>query len=150
VMNHGMSRFDPTAGSPNAAAPGKRMVHNMAPAVIVGRDGRAFGAVGLPGGPKIVTVTAQLVVSLVDFGASPTTAVMAGRVHAEADEPVAVSSVVPDTVVEELQALGHTVRRGQDVGGPPNEIGGMANALVIGPDGTTAASQAGPDAAVVI
>jgi len=63
---------------------------------------------------------------------------------------VAVSSVVPDTVVDELQALGHTVRRGQDVGGPPNEIGGMANALVIGPDGTTAASQAGPDAAVVI
>jgi gamma-glutamyltranspeptidase/glutathione hydrolase len=150
VMNHGMSRFDPTANSPNAAAPGKRMVHNMAPAVIVGRDGRAFGAVGLPGGPKIVTVTAQLVVSLIDFAAPPATAVTAGRVHAEADEPVAVSSAVSDQVIEELRALGHTVRRGQNVGGPPNEIGGMANALVIRPDGVTAASQAGPDAAVEV
>jgi gamma-glutamyltranspeptidase/glutathione hydrolase len=148
VMNHGMSRFDPNAGSPNAAAPGKRMLHNMAPTVIVGRDGPAFAAVGLPGGPKIVTVTAQLVVSLIDFAASPARAATAGRVHAEADEPVAVSSAVPDDVIDELRALGHTVRRGQDVGGPPNEIGGMANALVIGATGASAASQAGPDTAV--
>jgi gamma-glutamyltranspeptidase/glutathione hydrolase len=150
VMNHGMSRFDPNPDSPNAAAPGKRMVHNMAPTVIVGRDGRAFGAVGLPGGPKIVTVTAQLVVNLIDFAASPATAVTAGRVHAEADEPVAVSSAVPEAVIEELRACGHTVRRGQDVGGPPDEIGGMANALLIGPGGVAAASQAGPDAAVEV
>lgn len=149
VMNHGMSRFDPAAGSPNAAAPGKRMVHNMAPTVIVGRNGRAFAAVGLPGGPKIVTVTAQLVVGLIDFNASPATAVTAGRVHAESDEPISVSSAVSDAVIDDLRALGHTVRRGQDLGGPPDEIGGMANALVIGPDGVAAASQAGPDAAAV-
>ena len=54
-------------------------------------------------------------------------------VAAEADEPIAVSSAVSDAVIEELRALGHTVRRGQDVGGPPNEIGGTANALVIDP-----------------
>jgi gamma-glutamyltranspeptidase/glutathione hydrolase len=149
VMNHGMSRFDPAANSPNAAAPGKRMVHNMAPMVLL-RDGRPFGAVGLPGGPKIVTVTAQMVVSLIDFAATPAAAVTAGRVHAEADEPIAVSSAVSDAVIDELQALGHTVRRGQIVGGPPNEIGGMANALVIGADGVRAASQAGEEAAVEI
>ena len=62
VMGHGMSRFDPAADSPNAAAAGKRMVHNMAPTVLLGRMGGHSAAVGLPGGPKIVTVTAQLVV----------------------------------------------------------------------------------------
>ncbi len=152
VLGHGMSRFDRTAGSPNAPAAGKRMAHNMAPTVLLGPTGRPFAAVGLPGATKIVTVTAQLVVSLVDFRAAPRAAVQAGRVHAEADEPVAVSAAVPDAVVEELRTLGHTIRRGQDVGGPPDEIGGLANALVIDPDTgeVSAASQAGEAAAVTV
>jgi gamma-glutamyltranspeptidase/glutathione hydrolase len=150
VMNHGMSRFDLTPGSPNAPAAGKRMFHNMAPTVVLGGDGRAVAAVGLPGGPKIVTVTAQLVASLLDFGATPEIAVTAGRIHAEADEPVAVSAAVSDEVIEQLRAIGHTVRRGQTVGGPPNEIGGMANALVIDPKtgSAAAASHAGEGAAL--
>jgi gamma-glutamyltranspeptidase/glutathione hydrolase len=157
VLGHGMSRFDLAEGSPNAPAAGKRMFHNMAPTVLLGRAGlrqrpEACAAVGLPGGPKIVTVTAQLVASLVDFRASPAAAVTAGRVHAEADEPIAVSSAVSDAVIEVLRALGHTVRRGQDVGGPPTEIGGTANALVIDPatGAASAASQAGEDAAVTV
>jgi gamma-glutamyltranspeptidase / glutathione hydrolase len=152
VMGHGMSRFDLTPNSPNTPAAGKRMSHNMAPAVLLGQDRRACAAVGLPGGTKIVTVTAQLVVSLLDFQAVPAVAVHAGRIHAEAGEPVSVSSAVPDSVVEELQTLGHTVRRGQDVGGPPGEIGGPANALLIDPNTgeVSAASQAGEDAAVTV
>jgi gamma-glutamyltranspeptidase/glutathione hydrolase len=152
VMNHGMSRFDLAPGSPNAAAAGKRMFHNMAPTILLGRDGKAFGAVGLAGGPKIVTVTAQIVASLVDFAAAPAAAVTAGRIHCEADEPVAVSSAVPESVIEEMRALGHTVRRGQDVGGPPAEIGGVANALVIDPKtgAVSAASKAGKEAALTV
>jgi gamma-glutamyltranspeptidase/glutathione hydrolase len=151
VMNHGMSRFDLTPGSPNAPAAGKRMYHNMAPTIVLGSDGRAVAAVGMPGGPKIVTVTAQLVASLLDFAATPATAAAAGRIHAEADEPVAVSSAVSDDIIAELLAFGHTVRRGQDVGGPPNEIGGVANALVIDPNTgvASAASQAGEGAALM-
>jgi gamma-glutamyltranspeptidase/glutathione hydrolase len=150
VMNHGMSRFDLTPGSANAPAPGKRMMHNMAPTIILNADGEPFAAVGLPGGPKIVTVTAQLVSSLVDFGMPPAEAVQAGRIHAETDGPLAVSAAVPDEVIDELKSLGHSVRRGQDVGGPPTEIGGVANALLIDPKTgvVSAASQAGSDAAV--
>jgi gamma-glutamyltranspeptidase / glutathione hydrolase len=152
LMNHGMSRFDLTPGSPNAPAPGKRMFHNMAPAIVVSPNGKPRAAVGLPGGPKIVTVTAQLVASLVDFGATPAQAVSAGRIHAEADGPLAVSAAVSDAVVAELRALGHTVRRGQDVGGPPQEIGGPANALVIDAEtgAVSAASQSGDAAAVAL
>jgi gamma-glutamyltranspeptidase/glutathione hydrolase len=152
VMGHGMSRFDLTEGSPNAPAAGKRMLHNMAPMVLLGHDGQVRGAVGLPGGRKIVTVTAQLVVNLLDFGLAPAAAIRAPRVHVEDDEPVAVSSAVPEAVVEQLRALGHTVRRGQDMGGPPGEIGGVANALWIDPaTGEIAvASHAGEAAAMTI
>jgi gamma-glutamyltranspeptidase/glutathione hydrolase len=149
VMGHGMSRFDLVAGSPNAPAAGKRMFHNMAPVVLAEPSGTARGAVGLPGGRKIVTVTAQLVVNLLDFQCTPAAAVAAARVHVEAGEPVAVSSAVPDAVVERLRGLGHTIRRGQDAGGPPGEIGGVANALWIDPatEEISVASQAGDRAA---
>jgi gamma-glutamyltranspeptidase/glutathione hydrolase len=151
VMGHGMSRFDLAEVGPNAPAAGKRMLHNMAPTVILGQDGRARGAVGLPGGRKIVTVTAQLVVSLLDFGVTPAMAISAGRVHIEANEPVAVSASVPTMVIDELTALGHTVRRGQDTGGPPDEIGGTGNALWIDPDSreVAVASQANGAAVTV-
>ncbi len=152
VMGHGMSRFDLAPGSPNAPAPGKRMFHNMAPVILLAADGSPRAAVGLPGGPKIVTVTAQLVVSLVDFQTPPAVAVAAPRIHIETDEPIAVSATVPEDVVDQLRAMGHTVNRGQTVGGLPDEIGGKANAIVIDPSKQTilAASQAGEQAAATI
>ena len=132
--------------------PGKRMFHNMAPMILLGPDGQAYAAVGLPGGPKIVTVTAQLVVNLVDFKAPPAVAVSAPRVHIEADEPIAVSATLPEPVIDQLRSLGHTVTRGQTVGGLPDEIGGKANAIVIDPTShdMLTASQAGEAAAVTI
>lgn len=151
LLGHGMSRFDLGEGSPNAPAPGKRMCHNMAPTVVLRPDGKPFAALGLPGGTKIVTVTPQLVVSLVDFGAVPQEAVHAGRIHAEPNGAVAVSAAVPEAVVQELRARGHVVRRGQDVGGPPSEIGGPANVVSMTDTGeVAAASQAGADAASVV
>jgi hypothetical protein len=65
---------------------------------------------------------------------------------------VAVSSAVPESVVARLRALGHTVVRGQEAGGPPGEIGGVANALAIDPaTGEVAvASQAGAAAALIV
>jgi len=152
VMGHGMSRFDLSEGSPNAPAPGKRMFHNMAPMIVLTPSGKPYAAVGLPGGPKIVTVTAQLIVNLIDFRVPPATAVTAPRIHVEADEPIAASAAVPDHVIDQLRALGHTVSRGQTVGGLPDEIGGKANAIVI--DTATqvvaAASGAGESAAFPI
>src|SRR5262249_24275568 len=110
VMGHGMSRFDRLEGSPNAPAVGKRMLHTMASVVVRGPSGRPGAAVGMRGGRKIITVTAQLVVSLLDFGAGPETALWAGRVHIEEDELLAVSLSVPDAVVERLMALGYTIQ----------------------------------------
>lgn len=130
VLGNGMWRFDFKKGSPNAAAPGKRMQHNMAPVIIM-RDGQCTAAIGLPGGPKIVNVTAQIAVNLIDFNMDAPAAVAAPRIHSEGDDPIAVSSAVSDSTFEELKQMGHTVRRGQDWGGPPMEIAGIATVVAM-------------------
>jgi gamma-glutamyltranspeptidase/glutathione hydrolase len=141
VLGHGMSRFtfpkeDPR--SPNAPEPGKRMLHNMCPMVIV-KDARPRAAIGVPGGPKIVNVTAQLAASVIDFGASASEAVFAPRVHTEGGEPLLLSGATPAEVAGELELMGHQVSRGQTVGG-------AANVALVAPDGkgVTAACSAGP------
>jgi gamma-glutamyltranspeptidase/glutathione hydrolase len=117
VLNHGMSRFDYLPGHPNSPAAGKRMQHNMAPMIAL-RGGRPAFAYGLPGGPKIVSVTAQLAIDTILFGAHPQTAVERPRLHTQGGEPLLVSAHMPDDVVSELEQMGHTVRREADMGGP--------------------------------
>ena len=121
VLNHGMSRFDYSPGHPNAPAPGKRMQHNMAPMIAL-RDGRPAFAYGLPGGPKIVSVTAQLALDTIAFGATPAAAITAPRMHTDGSEPLLVSQDMPADVVAELEKLGHSVRREADMGGPVNVL----------------------------
>jgi gamma-glutamyltranspeptidase/glutathione hydrolase len=121
VLNHGMSRFDYTPGHPNSPAPGKRMQHNMAPLVAL-RDGRPAFAVGLPGGPKIVSVTAQIVLGLLAFGATPAAAITAPRIHTDGNEPLLISNDMEQSIAADLQARGHTIRREPDMGGPVNVL----------------------------
>ncbi len=152
VMNHGMSRFDyDQPNHPNLPRPGKRMQHNMSPMIIL-KDGGPRYACGLPGGTKIITVTAQLIVNFLDFHTTPKETIFAPRMHTEGDEAIGVSSAVADSVIAELRKLGHPVERGQYVGGPPGEIAGNANALAIDPQTgkPTIASQVSDDAAIVI
>jgi gamma-glutamyltranspeptidase/glutathione hydrolase len=121
IMNHGMSRFDYVPGHPNAPAPGKRMQHNMSPTIVL-HNGEPNLAFGLPGGPKIVSVTAQIALDLIAFGAPPAAAIDAPRLHTDGDEPIAVSQHMPDSVIAELEKYGHTIRREDDLGGPVNVL----------------------------
>jgi gamma-glutamyltranspeptidase/glutathione hydrolase len=121
VLNHGMSRFDYSPGHPNAPAPGKRMLHNMAPMIAL-RDDRPAFAFGMPGGPKIVSVTAQLALNAIAFGANPAASIAAPRVHTDGCEPLLVSPHMPPSVVAELENLGHSIRHEEDMGGPVNVL----------------------------
>jgi gamma-glutamyltranspeptidase / glutathione hydrolase len=149
VMGHGMSRFDFSRDHPNRPQPGKRPHHNMSPTIAL-KDGKPFAAVGLPGGTKIVTVTAQLLINLIDFHCSAQQTVLAPRIHAEGGNNVAVSGSLAPGIRRELEAIGHQVSVGQSIGGPPNEVAGPANAVVIDAKGhVTAASSAAADAALL-
>ena len=121
VLNHGMSRFDYSPGHPNAPAAGKRMQHNMAPMIVLVSDRPAF-AFGMPGGQKIVSVTAQLALDAIAFGATPAASIAAPRLHTDGAEPLLVSMHTPDAIVAELETLGHTIRREEDMGGPVNVL----------------------------
>ncbi|MEO6435320.1 MAG: gamma-glutamyltransferase [Tepidisphaeraceae bacterium] len=150
LMGQGMSRFDFVPGHPNRPAPGKRMHHNMSPTIAT-KQGRPFAAVGLPGGPKIITVTAQLLAGLIDFAATARQAIDAPRVHTDCGEPIGISAWADDAIIARLESLGHTLERGQSIGGPPGDIAGAANVVRVDPTGPLdAASGAAPDASAIL
>jgi gamma-glutamyltranspeptidase/glutathione hydrolase len=135
-----MSRFSATQGDPNFPAPGKRPQHNMSPLVVL-KDGKPYAGLGLPGGRMIVTVTAQLAVSLIDFGASPQEIVTQPRTHTEGEQPIQLTANMPKQVVEELRRKGHKVV-------VKDSLGAGANAIVIDGNEIGAAATQGPSGAL--
>jgi len=95
---------------PNLAAPGKRMLSNMTPTILV-RDKRAALVVGAAGGRKIPGTVLQIVLGVVDFDMNVQEAIDAPRISHQwlpdliLHEPFGLSS---DTA-EALRALGHRV-----------------------------------------
>jgi gamma-glutamyltranspeptidase/glutathione hydrolase len=95
---------------PNLAAPGKRMLSNMTPTILV-KDKRAALVVGAAGGRKIPGTVLQIVLGVVDFDMNVQEAVDAPRINHQwlpdviLHEPFGLSS---DTA-EALRALGHKV-----------------------------------------
>ena len=76
----------------------------------------------MPGGTKIVNVTARSALGFLDFDLPPEEAIRAPRVHTEGADPIIVTSSIDKEVVAELEAMGHQVRREQTIGGPANAI----------------------------
>jgi gamma-glutamyltranspeptidase len=69
-----------------------------------------------------VSVTAQLALNTIAFGATPAEAITAPRVHTDGGEPLLVSWDMAVNVVADLEKLGHSVRREEDMGGPVNVL----------------------------
>jgi gamma-glutamyltranspeptidase/glutathione hydrolase len=65
---------------PNLAAPGKRMLSNMAPTILVS-NGRPVLVVGSPGGRRIPSAVLQTIVNVVSFRMNVQEAIDAPRVH---------------------------------------------------------------------
>lgn len=95
-------------GESNAIAPGKRPLSSMSP-TIVSRDGKPVLVLGTPGGSRIITVTALVLLNLIDYGMTVQEAVDAPRFHQQWQpeatnlEPFALS---PDTR-QILLGMGH-------------------------------------------
>lgn len=143
MLGHGMSRFSVTPGDPNYPAPRKRPQHNMSPLVVL-KSGKPYAALGLPGGRFIVTVTAQLAISLLDFQAAAKQIVTAPRIHTEGAEPILVTQSLSKEAVADLR------QRGRQVEVKPS-LGSAANAIVIDSQtgGVQAAASQGPAGVLV-
>ncbi|WP_227724129.1 gamma-glutamyltransferase [Yersinia proxima] len=67
-------------GSTNSIAPGKRPLSSMSPTLVT-KDGKTFMVLGSPGGSRIITITLQTALNVIDHGMAPQEAVDAPRIH---------------------------------------------------------------------
>ncbi|MFM2476742.1 gamma-glutamyltransferase [Celerinatantimonas sp. MCCC 1A17872] len=72
--------FGLVQGKVNAIAPGKRPLSSMSPTIVT-KDGHVYLVVGSPGGSRIITITLETVMNIIDFGMGPQEAVNAPRIH---------------------------------------------------------------------
>lgn len=97
-------------GEANSIAPGKRPLSAMAPTIVL-KDGKLFLVLGSPGGPRIITTVANILMGVVDYGLDIQAAVNASRFHHqwEPDEIyVERIGISPDTI-KLLEARGHKI-----------------------------------------
>jgi len=72
--------FGLVQGKANAIAPGKRPLSSMSPTLVT-KDGKTFLVVGSPGGSRIITITLETIMNILDYGMAPQEAVDAPRIH---------------------------------------------------------------------
>ncbi|HET9838595.1 MAG TPA: gamma-glutamyltransferase [Candidatus Angelobacter sp.] len=98
-------------GEANAIAPGKRPLSAMAPTIVV-KDGKLFMVLGSPGGPRIISTVANILMGVIDYGVDIQQAVNAPRFHHQwqPDEiEIESTGISPDTI-RLLQARGHKIK----------------------------------------
>jgi gamma-glutamyltranspeptidase/glutathione hydrolase len=108
TLGHGMSRFDPHPGHPNAPGPHKRPLNNMCP-TIVSRGGQPIYAIGGRGGRKIPNAVAEVLLQLVARGKNLPDAVAAPRMHTEGTLAISFEKAWPAAQLDELKTRGYTV-----------------------------------------
>lgn len=117
LLNNNMSNFavEPcrpnlhgaVEGEANSIAGGKRPVSSMTPTILC-RGGRAEGVLGTPGGPTIVSATAQALLCLLEFDWNTQDVVNAPRIHQQwMPDVLYLEHGFPADVTRALEARGH-------------------------------------------
>jgi gamma-glutamyltranspeptidase/glutathione hydrolase len=98
-------------GEANAIAPGKRPLSAMAPTIVL-KDGKLFLVLGSPGGPRIISTVANVLMGVVDYGLDVQQAVNAPRFHHQWEPDlidIERTGLSPDTI-KLLEAKGHKLK----------------------------------------
>jgi gamma-glutamyltranspeptidase/glutathione hydrolase len=121
ILNNEMGDFNKKPGEtnltgdigtpPNLIAPGKRMLSSMTP-TIVAKDGKVLLITGSPGGRTIINTVFDIVLNVAEFGMNARQAVDAPRMHHQwlPDNTTIEANAVPETTLERLRQMGHTIR----------------------------------------
>lgn len=67
-------------GATNAIAPKKQPLSSMSPSLVT-KDGKTFMVLGSPGGSRIISITLETALNVIDHGMAPQEAVDAPRIH---------------------------------------------------------------------
>ena len=103
TMNNGIMWFDPTPGTTNSLAPGKRCLCNYTPVIAETKDGKRL-AVGASGGRRILPSVMQLVSFAMDYGMDLDAAIHQPRIDASEGAVVIGDARLPAEVRETLAA----------------------------------------------
>jgi gamma-glutamyltranspeptidase / glutathione hydrolase len=103
-------------GPANAIGPAKRPLSAMTPTIVL-KDGKLFLVLGSPGGPRIITTVANILMGVIDYGMDIQTAVNAPRFHQQwlPDVVVLEQWFSPDAV-HALERMGYKVEFGVNEG----------------------------------
>ena len=130
-------------GATNAIAPKKQPLSSMSPSLIT-KDGKTFMVLGSPGGSRIITITLETALNVIDHDMAPQEAVDAPRIHQQ---------WLPDEVYYETRGLSaDTLKILKDMGYKMSEQTpwGAAELILIGIPGAAgvASASSGNDGAV--
>ena len=126
--------FGLVQGKKNAIQPGKRPLSSMSP-TIVAKDGRTFMVIGSPGGARIITITLEAVMNVIDYKLDPQEAIDAPRFHHQ---------WLPDEVfIEPMTLSPDTKKMLTDMGYKLTEQSawGAAEAIVVMPQAASPATE---------
>jgi gamma-glutamyltranspeptidase/glutathione hydrolase len=134
LLNNEMDDFTAAPGSPNSfglvqgeantITPGRRPLSSMAPTLVFRPDGTPWLATGSPGGSRIITTVAQVLLQRMVWGANLATAVAAPRIHSQLwpDRLSLEEGFSPDTRLL-LEGRGHRLQ--------PSAAMGAANSVEV-------------------
>lgn len=132
IMNDEMDDF--VTNNPkhaNAPAPGKRPLSSITPTIVL-KDGKPFMTLGTPGGPRIITTVAQIIMNVVDFNMDLQTAITDARMHCPNASIAQMEKPIADFIVKGLEARGHKLNLRPE----RSPYFGGAQGIMILPDGT--------------
>jgi gamma-glutamyltranspeptidase/glutathione hydrolase len=99
-------------GPANSIAPGKRPLSAMAPTIVL-KDGKLFLVLGSPGGPRIITTVANILMGVLDYGMNIQEAVNAPRFHHQwLPDVISVEQGFPPAEIKPLEGMGYQVKVG--------------------------------------
>ncbi|MET0341992.1 MAG: gamma-glutamyltransferase [Polyangiales bacterium] len=100
--------FGLVGGAPNLPGPGKRPISSMSPTLVFVGDDPVL-CIGGSGGSRIPTAVEQVALYALKDGLHPAEAVVAPRVHHQADPERVDARDLPEAAQKALSARGHTV-----------------------------------------
>ena len=140
LLNNELDDFSIQAGTPNMfglvgsranqLAPGKRPLSSMTPTVVREGGRRVSLVIGSPGGPRIITSVAQVMLRVLAYGQDLQSAVRAPRLHQQwRPAETRFELAWDETLLDELaRDHGHRLRE------PEDKSFGSVQAIWIGPD----------------
>ncbi len=112
LMNDTLVDFSLDPESPNVLAANKRPLSSMSPTLVL-KDGKPVLALGAPGTTRIITGVMQVISKVIDHGMDIQDAINAVRMHDDFGTLI-LEKRVPDSVIAELEAMGHKMNVGEE------------------------------------